>query len=141
MLRDLTGMTGTTVDESDDVKVTRHYYARSSDVKLVIVGAVIGAVPGGILSPFTMMWSLMLVPVGMLAAPLLFSRRRSRMGETHENRWERLLDARRMHAHSGLFVIPGDAAPFRPLDVDMVMMSARPLDPRDRGAWDPTVAH
>ena len=129
ILVDLTRMQGAPVEESDDVKVTRHYYMRMADVKLLLIGGGAGMIPASLLSPFTGVGIFALIPVGAFAVWFMLTRRRSSEGERHENRFERIADKRRMKRDDGFFILPGVSEPFHPLDVEIIALADRPVMP------------
>jgi len=127
ILVDLTRMQGAPVEESDDIKITRHYYMRMADVKLLLAGGLAGMIPAGMLSPFTGTVSFTLIPIGSVIAWFMLTRKRSSEGERHENRFERIADKQRMKKNDGFFILPGVSEPFHPLDVQIIALADRPV--------------
>lgn len=123
MLYDLTRIQGARVDEADDVKVTRHYYMRTNDLKLLFLGALAGLVPAGLLQPWLGMASMILPAIGATTGLILFTRKRSVEGERHERRWDRLRDM--VDPHRGRFVLPGSDA-FQPSDTMRATLDPHP---------------
>lgn len=124
MLYDLTRIQGARIKDADDIMVTRHWYARTADVRLFAFGFLAALPAVGILQAWVGMIAIALMPISGLTAYLLFTRRRSTMGEISERRWDRLRD--KAVNHEGLFILPG-SEPFKPSDAHLIAVSDDPI--------------
>lgn len=126
MLFDLTRISGERVRQVDELKVGGRLWIRSSDLFLMLGGAVVGLALSQLIRLLVAGWvPYLLVPLGSLVAWLLFSRKRSVSGELHARRFDRLRDRRR--GVDGGFVLPGEPDAFSPNGYRLLVQHAHPV--------------
>ncbi|RSX49859.1 hypothetical protein [Bifidobacterium castoris] len=129
MLYDLTKVSGQRVSQVDELHVGGRQWMRSADLFLLLGGGAAGAGAAQLLRVVFrgQYWPYLLVPVFAVAVFLLFTRKRSRAGETTRRRWDRWRDRHRAKHHE--FILPGSPDSFRPNGRTIILLHSHPYDP------------
>ena len=106
MLFDLTSISGQRVAQVDELHLGGRQWVSSTNVFIGAGGAIGGSLIA-LLLRFTPLaagqwWPFLLIPVGVITALVLFSRRRSTEGELNRRRIDRMIDKR--HGMDGEFI-------------------------------------
>ncbi|KAA8826915.1 hypothetical protein [Bifidobacterium myosotis] len=116
MLFDLTSISGQRVAQVDELHLGGRQWVSSTNVFIGAGGMLVGGIVGVVIRimPFAagQWWPFLAIPIFLILALVLFSRRRSAEGEKNARRIDRLLDKR--HGMDGEFIRPGSLAPFDP---------------------------
>lgn len=122
MLFDLTSISGQRVAQVDELHLGGRQWVSSTNVFIGAGGAIGGSLIA-LLLRFTPLaagqwWPFLLIPVGVIAALVLFSRRRSTEGELNRRRIDRMMDKR--HGMDGEIIRPGSLEPYDPAGYTLV---------------------
>lgn len=126
MLFDLTSVSGQRVSQVDELHLGGRQWVSSTNLFIAVAGAALATLVRVLPAAAGQWWPYLLIPAGMVAALILFVRRRSVEGERNMRRIDRIM-ARR-HGMDGRFVRPGSLEPYDPGGYELIEFHDHVID-------------
>lgn len=126
MLFDLTSVSGQRVSQVDELHLGGRQWVSSTNLFIAVAGAALATLVRVLPAAAGQWWPYLLIPAGMVAALVLFVRRRSVEGERNMRRIDRIM-ARR-HGMDGRFVRPGSLEPYDPGGYELIEFHDHVID-------------